>query len=68
MLFFLGGSVGTALLIAVVTLRGGSDVGAFNPLHFGEGAGFSDAFLLLALPVIVVMALSQALPKFQSAP
>ena len=68
MLFFLGGSLGTALLITVVTLRGGADVRAFNPLHFGGGAGFSDAFLFLALPVVAVIALSLALPRVQISP
>ena len=66
MLFFLGGSLGTALVITIVTLRGGADVRAFNPLHFGGGAGFSDAFLFLTLPVIAVVALSLALPKAQT--
>ena len=66
MLFFLGGSLGTALLLAVVTSQGGDNQRAFNPLHFGEGAGFSDAFLLLSLPVIMVMALSLVLPKAQA--
>ena len=66
MLFFLGGSLGTALLIAVVTVREGSASRAFNPLHFGVGTGFSDAFLLLSLPVLAVMALSMALPRSQA--
>ena len=66
MLFFLGGSLGTALLITIVTLREGAGVRAFNPLHFGGGAGFSDAFLFLTLPVIAVMALSLALPRLQT--
>lgn len=66
MFFFLGGSLGTALLMAVVTARGGNNQSAFNPLHFGEGVGFSDAFLLLSLPVIMVMALSLVLPKAQA--
>ena len=65
MLFFLGGSLGTALLIAVVTVREGGASRAFNPLHFGVGTGFSDAFLLLSLPVLAVMALSLALPRAQ---
>ena len=34
-----------------------------NPLHTGAGAAFSDAFLLLAIPVLLVMALSAALPR-----
>ena len=63
MLFFLGGSLGTAVLMAVVTSRGGDGESPLNPLHSGSGAGFSDAFLLLAIPVIVAMALSLALPS-----
>ena len=51
----------------MITLRGGEDVTAFNPLHFGGGAGFSDAFLFLTLPVLAVIALSLALPKAQAA-
>ena len=63
MLFFLGGSLGTAMLISVVTSRGGAGESLLNPLHSGAGSGFSDAFLLLAIPVIVVMMLSPSLPK-----
>ena len=63
MLFFLGGSLGAAVVMAVVTSRGEGDWSLFNPLHTGAGAGFSDAFLLLAIPVIMVMALSLALPR-----
>ena len=61
MLFFLGGSLGAATLMAIVTSRGVE--GGFNPLHSGGGASFSDAFLLLVIPVSLVMALSLALPK-----
>lgn len=63
MLFFLGGSIGAAVLMAIVTARGGAGDGLLNPLHSGVGAGFSDAFLLLAIPVVLVMMLSSALPK-----
>ena len=66
MLFFLGGSLGTALLMAISTSRGGDNQSALNPFHSGVGAGFSDAFLLLAIPVILVMALSVVLPKAQA--
>ena len=65
-LFFPGGSLGAAVLMAVVTARGGDSESLFNPLHSGAGAGFSDAFLLLALPVFAVMALSLVLPKAQA--
>ena len=62
MLFFLGGGLGTAMLISVVTSRGSAGESLLNPLHSGAGSGFSDAFLLLAMPVLVVMALSPSLP------
>ena len=62
-LFFLGGSLGAAMVMAVVTSRGQDAASVLNPLHSGAGAGFSDAFLLLAIPVVLVMALSLALPK-----
>ena len=60
--FFLGGSLGTAMLISVVTSREGAGESLLNPLHSGAGSGFSDAFLLLAIPVLVVMMLSLSLP------
>ncbi len=68
MLFFVGGSFGAAALIAIVTSRGDPGTSAFNPLHSGAAAGFSDAFLLLAIPVIAVMALSRALPRTEAQP
>ena len=51
------------MVMAVVTSRGEDGASLLNPLHSGAGAGFSDAFLLLAIPVILVMALSLALPS-----
>jgi DHA2 family metal-tetracycline-proton antiporter-like MFS transporter len=62
MLFFAGGSFGIALLTAIVITRSGDSVSALNPLHSGQGVGFSDAFLLMAIPVIITMALSLGLP------
>ena len=62
MLFFLRGSFGTAALMAVVASRAGAAASSLNPLHTGMAAGFSDGFLLLAMPVIVAMMLSTALP------
>ncbi len=61
MLFFLGGSFGTALLIAISTGRSGES--ALNPLHTGAAAGYSDGFLLLALFVVVALGLSFAVPS-----
>ena len=65
MLFFLGGSIGTALLVATATRSGGTSPDALNLLHLGAGAGYSDAFLLLTLPALAVLVLSLALPKPQ---
>lgn len=62
MLFFLGGGFGTAVLMAVVTLRSGTRTISLNPLHSGVAAGFSDGFLILAIPVLAAMLLSLALP------
>ena len=62
MLFFLGGSFGTTMVTAVVAARGqASD--ALNPLHAGPGVAFSDAFLLLTIPLLVALALSAAVPR-----
>ena len=62
MLFFIGGGLGTAVVMAVATSRGGPGESALNPLHSGAAAGFSDAFLLLAVPVAAAVALSLKLP------
>ena len=62
MLFFLGGSFGTALVTAMVVARAGDGTGAVNPFHVGPGANFSDAFLLLSVPLLIAAALSTALP------
>jgi DHA2 family metal-tetracycline-proton antiporter-like MFS transporter len=61
MLFFLGGSFGTTLVTAVVAARGRA-AESLNPLHAGPGVGFSDAFLLLAVPLLIGLALSAAVP------
>ena len=62
MLFFLGGSFGTAALMAVVNSRSTGGSGPLNPLHAGAAAGpaasFSDAFLILTLPVLLAISLS----------
>lgn len=62
MLFFLGGSFGAATLTAITTSREGKDMGALNPLHAGEAAAFSDAFLVLALPLALLTLLVITLP------
>jgi DHA2 family metal-tetracycline-proton antiporter-like MFS transporter len=61
MLFFLGGSFGTAIFMALVSSSGLAD-GSLNPVHSGFGNGFSDGFLLLMIPVLLAMGLSLALP------
>ena len=61
MLFFLGGSMGTAILFAVSTSNGLAE-GSLNPLHSGSSDGFSDGFLLLMIPVLIAAGLSKALP------
>ena len=65
MLFFLGGSIGTAVLFAFSTSSGLVD-GSLNPLHSGLAAGFSDGFLLLMIPVLIALGLSLALPAVSS--
>ncbi len=54
------------MVMAVVTSRGDESTAVLNPFHSGAGAGFSDAFLVLVIPVFLVMALSLALPKAQA--
>jgi len=66
MVFFTGGSFGTAFLSSLVVGHNGQ-VG-FNPWHNGLGAGFSDAFLILTLPLIVILLLTLVLPKVEQTP
>ena len=61
MLFFLGGSLGATLTTATLSARA-TATDAFNLFHDGAGVGFSDAFLLLIVPVIVALALSRTVP------
>ena len=62
MFFFLGGSIGAALLTAILVVRGDGE-GGLNPLHESVGAGYSDAFLALLVPLLVAAVLSRALPE-----
>jgi EmrB/QacA subfamily drug resistance transporter len=55
MLFFVGGSVGAAILLGFSTAAGTT---ALNPLFTGKAVGFSDGFLVLALPVLLIILLS----------
>ena len=59
MLFFIGGSIGAAALFGFVTAAGDSSL---NPLHSGAASGFSDGFLFLALPTLLVIGLASKLP------
>ncbi len=61
MLFFIGGSFGAALVIALSI--GSSGASALNPLHTGAAAGYSDAFLLSGLFIIFALSLSFAVPS-----
>ena len=55
MMFFIGGSFGTALFSSVVV---NTDSEAFNPFHHHLGAGFSNAFLAVSIPIVIGLALA----------
>lgn len=57
MVWISGTSVGTALFSAVAAGRSGATQ-AVNPLHSGLGVGYSDAFLSLVVPLLVLLAIS----------
>jgi EmrB/QacA subfamily drug resistance transporter len=61
MLFFIGGSFGAALVIALSI--GGGDASAINPLHTGAAAGYSNAFMSAGLFVLAAVGLSFAVPS-----
>ena len=61
MLFFIGGSFGAALLIALTI--GSDGASALNPLHTGAAAGYSDAFLWSGLFIMFAFGLSFATPS-----
>jgi len=61
MLFFLGGSLGATLTTAILSIRSAA-LDAINPLHALGGVGFSDAFLLLAVPIMLALAVSGQVP------
>lgn len=63
MVWICGISVGTALFTAVAAAR--SDAASpLNPFHTGLGVGYSDAFLALAVPLILLLILT---PKLRGA-
>lgn len=67
MFFFLGGGLGTAVVGATLTARARA-ADAFNPLHTGGAAAFSDVYLLLLFPLVIALALSATLPGTSYAP
>lgn len=61
MLFFLGGGFGPAIGATFLGLREGAGT-AINPLHLGDAAAYSDAFLLLTAALVVAFVASLGLP------
>ena len=62
MVWMLGVSLGTALFVATAAAR--SDVsGGLNPLYSGGFAGYSDAFLVLAVPLLLAFLAALRLKK-----
>lgn len=64
MMFFIGGSFGATMFSSIV-INTSPDAEAFNPLHNGNGAGFSNAFAALVIAVVIGLALSAVLPRPQ---
>ena len=62
MMFFMGGSFGATLFTSIV-INTGPDTGALNPFHSNSGAGFSNAFIALVVPIAIGLLLSAALPR-----
>jgi DHA2 family metal-tetracycline-proton antiporter-like MFS transporter len=62
MLFFLAGSFGATALIAVAGTRSTPLNNPFNPWYSGVAPGFSDGFLILALPVLAALVLALVVP------
>jgi MFS transporter, DHA2 family, metal-tetracycline-proton antiporter len=54
MVWISGASVGTALFSAVATARSDATE-PLNPLHAGGGIGYSDAYLALAVPLVLAL-------------
>jgi MFS transporter, DHA2 family, metal-tetracycline-proton antiporter len=51
--FFLGGGTGPAVIGAFLAARKEADAGALNPLYVLDAAAYSDAFLALALALLI---------------
>jgi DHA2 family metal-tetracycline-proton antiporter-like MFS transporter len=62
MMFFIGGSFGATLFTSVV-INTGPGADAVNPLHSNPGAAFSNAFLLLMIPIAIGLGLTAVLPR-----
>ena len=62
MMFFVGGSFGTTLFTSII-VNTGPDARALNPFHSYPGANFSNAFIALAVPAAIGLALSAVLPR-----
>ncbi|WP_207957045.1 MFS transporter [Rubrobacter tropicus] len=54
MVWICGISVGTALFTAVAAARSGAP-DPLNPFHSGPGVGYSDAFLVLSIPLVLLL-------------
>jgi hypothetical protein len=62
MLFFLGGGFGTAIGATFLAFREEAGAGPLNPLHVGDAAPYSDAFMLLTFAAVVALVISLGLP------
>lgn len=60
MVFLMGGSFGVAVKTSIIDARLGS-TDAFNPLHSGAGAGFSDAFLVVLVASSIALFIASRL-------
>jgi hypothetical protein len=49
------------LFYATLAARSDPQGGTINPLHLAEGAAYSDAFLVLVLPLVVALLASTKL-------
>jgi hypothetical protein len=63
MAFFVGGSIGAAVLLGFSTAAGSASI---NPFHSGLAIGFIDGFLALAIPVLIVIYLSTRITEPES--
>jgi DHA2 family metal-tetracycline-proton antiporter-like MFS transporter len=61
MMFFVGGSLGAAMFASIVSSEA-STLTAWNPFYTGQAIGYSNAFSLLTLAVILALALVLPLP------